>query len=57
MPKSGNLEVSILDKMKIELYNYLKNKKGGVNTDEDISKNKEKNPQIIEKIIDWYWAE
>lgn len=45
MPKSGNLEVSILDKMKIGLYNYLKNKKGGVNTDEDISKNKEKNPQ------------
>lgn len=45
MPKSGNLEVSILDKMKIGLYNYLKNKKGGVDTDEDISKNKEKNPQ------------
>lgn len=45
MPKSGNLEISILDKMKIGLYNYLKNKKGGVDTDEDISKNKEKNPQ------------
>lgn len=45
MPKSGNIEVSILDKMKIGLYNYLKDKKGGVEKSEDISNNQRKNTQ------------
>ena len=53
MPKSGNIKVPILDKMKIGLYNYIsdkkRNKKGGIKNDEVISENEGKNTQYNSK--------
>ena len=53
MPKSGNIKVPILDKMKIGLYNYLNDKKsgkkGGINNDEVISKDQGKDTQFDRK--------
>lgn len=53
MPESGKIAVSILDKMKIGLYNYIsdkkRNKKGGIKNDEVISENEGKNTQYNSK--------
>ena len=47
MPKSGNINPSILDKMRIGLYNYLKDIKNGGESDENISNNQAENSQNI----------
>lgn len=45
MPQSGDIELSVLDKMKNGLYNYLSNLKSGVDSDETISKIQDKGTQ------------
>ena len=45
MPKSGNIEISVLDKMKLGLYNYLRDKKGGLEANEYNSQAQGKNTQ------------
>lgn len=45
MPQSGNIKLSVLDKMKNGLYNYLSNLKGGVDSNENLPKIQDKDTQ------------